>query len=35
MITSVVEVGTAPLHQFDGVSQSLVIPSQMLPGLQG
>ena len=35
MITSVVEVGTAPLHQLEGVSQSLVIPSQVLPGPQG
>ena len=35
MITSVVEVGAIPLHQLEGVNQSMVIPSQVLPGPQG
>ena len=35
MVTSVVEVGTTPLHQLEGVNQSPVIPSQVLPGPQG
>ena len=35
MTTSVVEVGVDPLHQLEGVDQSLVIPSQVLLGTQG
>ena len=35
MITSVIEVGTIPLHQLEGENQSMVIPSQVLPGPQG
>jgi hypothetical protein len=35
MIASVVEVGITPLHQLDGVNQSLVFPSHALPEPQG
>ena len=35
MDTSVSKTGTVPLHQFDELNQSLVMPSQVLPVAQG
>ena len=35
ILTSVVETGTTPVHQFEGANQSFVIPSQVLVAPQG